>query len=132
MFYYLNQIKIYKSTMGFVTIIEKAMHINQIKDFIKRTNMNKGYEKQILDHNIEMFNLIIKANLKMFFLIKIFPNTNQNIQLQINLVRDAKKIIKNSKYHFEKNNSQKLQYSSLIINYQCLAEIVADKSKILR
>lgn len=29
--------------------------------------MKKGYEKQILDHNVEKFNLIVKADLNMFF-----------------------------------------------------------------
>ena len=42
------------------------MHITWIKDFFKWTNIKKGYEKQILDHNIERFNLMVKADLDIF------------------------------------------------------------------
>lgn len=51
----------------------------------------KGYEKQILDHNIKKFNLITRADLDIFFLAKTLIQTNQNIKLQINLINYIKK-----------------------------------------
>lgn len=56
--------------------------------------MKKSYKKQILDYNVKKFNLMIKTNLVMFFSIKTLTQTDQNIALQINLINNAKKIIK--------------------------------------
>lgn len=55
--------------------------------------MGKNYKKQTLNYNIEKFNLIIKAELNMFFFIKILTQINQNSEFQVNLVNNAKKII---------------------------------------
>lgn len=40
---------------------------------------------------------MIKANLNMFFFIKILTQTNQNKALQVNLVSSRKKIMKDLK-----------------------------------
>lgn len=56
--------------------------------------MKKSYKKQILDHNVKKFNLMIKTYLAMFFSIKTLTQTDQNIALQINLINNPKKIIK--------------------------------------
>lgn len=39
----------------------------------------------------------------MFSSTKILIETNQNTALQINLINDIKKILKDLKWHFEKN-----------------------------
>lgn len=59
------------NTIGFITSIKKTIHITWINDFFKQINIKKGYEKQILDLNIEKFNLMIRANLNMFSSTKI-------------------------------------------------------------
>lgn len=46
----------------------------------------------------------------MYFSIKILIQANQNAILQINLIRSAKKIVKNLKQYFKKNKYQKLQF----------------------
>lgn len=56
--------------------------------------MRKDYEKQILDHNIVKFNLMVRAYLSMFFSAKILTQANQNAELQINLVGETTKIMK--------------------------------------
>ena len=81
MSHYPDLIKLYGSATGFTTGIEKAMHITWIKDFFKRTNIRNSYEKQILDHNIEKFSLIIKADLDMFASAKTLTQANQNAKL---------------------------------------------------
>lgn len=43
--------------------------------------MRKSYEKQIINHNIKKFNLIVKANLDMFFFVKTLIQINQNTAL---------------------------------------------------
>lgn len=97
--------------------IRKAMHISQIRDFFKQTNIKKGYKKQILDYNIKKFSLIVKANLNMFFSIKILTQAKQNAALQVNSVSSAKKIIEDWNWQLEKNECQRLQYSCLSTNY---------------
>lgn len=61
--------------------IEKAMYITQIKNFFKQINIKKSYKRQILDHNIEKFSLIVKTDLNMFFFIKTLTQANQNATL---------------------------------------------------
>lgn len=78
------------------------MHITKIKIFFKQKNIKKSYKKEILDYNIKKFSLMIKIELDMFFSVKILTQANKNVKLQINLVRNAKKIIKNLKYYFKK------------------------------
>ena len=90
--------------------------------------MRKGYEKQILDHNVEMFSFMIKADLDMFSSAKTLTQADRNATLQINSVSGAKKIMEDLKWHFRKDESQRLQYSCLSTNYWCLAETVADKA----
>lgn len=89
--------------------------------------MKKGYEKQIPDLNVEKFSLMVRDNLNIFFLIKISHQVKYNSALQINSVSSAKKIIKDLKQHFGKDERQKLQYKCLSINYQCQVEIVVNK-----
>lgn len=79
--YHPNWIKFYKSATGFTIGIEEAMHITWIKKFFERTNIRKSYEKQILDHNVKKFSLIVRVNLDMFFSTKILTQANQNAKL---------------------------------------------------
>ena len=81
MSHYPDWIKLYESAIGFTTCIAEAMHINWIKDFIKRTNLRKCYKKQILDHNVEKFNLMVRANLDMFFSAKTLTQADRNAAL---------------------------------------------------
>lgn len=57
--------------MDFMTGIGEVMHITWIEDFLKWINMRKKFEKQILDHNIEKFSLIVRTDLDMFASAKI-------------------------------------------------------------
>lgn len=54
--------------------------------------MRKSYERQILDHNIEKFNVIIKNDIDIFLSTKILTQANKNAVLQVNSMSDAKKI----------------------------------------
>ncbi len=78
--------------MGFITGIGEAMHITQIKDFFKPTNMKKDYEKQILDYNVEKFNLMVRDDIDLLSSTEILTQVDKNIALQVNSVSDAKKI----------------------------------------
>lgn len=93
--------------------------------------MRKSYEKQILNHNVEKFDLIVKANLDKFFSAKILTQAKQNAELKFNPIKKAKKIMENLKQHFEKDEHWKLQHSCLSINYQCLARTVVNKADII-
>lgn len=73
------------------------MHIIWIKDFFKGTTIRKDYEKQILDHNVKNFSLIVKVNLNIFFSTETLTQAKQNGALQVNPVSDAKKIIEDLK-----------------------------------
>ena len=128
MSHYPNWIKLYGSATGFTTGIGEAMHITWIKDFFKRTNMRKGYEKQILDHNVEKFSLMVRADLDMFPSAETLTQADRNVALQVNSVSGAKKIMKDLKWHLGKDECQRLQYSRLSTNYWCLAETAADKA----
>ena len=59
--------------------------------------MKKGYKKQILDHNVEKFNLMVRADLDMFASAKILTQVNQNAELEVNLVSGIKKILEDMK-----------------------------------
>lgn len=69
--HYLKWIKYYGSAMGFMTGIEETMHITWIKNIFKQTNMRKSYKRQILDHNVEKFSLIVSDDIDLFLFIKI-------------------------------------------------------------
>lgn len=107
------------------------MYIIQIKNFFKRINISKSYKKQILNHNVEKFSLMIKANLNMFASAKILIWANQNAELQINSVSSRKKNIKDLKQHFGKDERQRLEYSYLSTNYNCFAETAPNKAGVL-
>ena len=103
MSYYPDWIKLYRSAIGFTTGIGEAIHITWIKDFFKRANIRKGYEKQILDHNVKKFSLMVRADLDMFSSAKILTQADQNAALQINSVSGAKKIMEDLKWHLGKD-----------------------------
>ena len=117
MSHYPDWIKLYGSATGFTTGIEEAMHITWIKYFFKQTNMRKGYEKQILDHNIEKFSLMVKVDLDMFSSAKTLTQADRNAALQVNSVSGAKKIMEDLKWHLGKDECQRLQYSCLSTKY---------------
>ena len=51
--------------------------------------MRKGYEKQILDHNVEKFSLMVRDDIDMFSFTKTLTETDKNVVLQVNSVSDA-------------------------------------------
>ena len=104
------------------------MYITWIKYFFKQTNMRKSYEKQILDHNVEKFSLIVRADLDMFSSSETLTQVDQNAALQVNLISGANKIMEDLKWHLRKDECQRLQYSCLSTNYWYLAETAADKA----
>ena len=53
--------------------------------------MRKSYEKQILDHNVDKFSLIVRDDIDMFFSIKTLTEANKNTALQVNSISGAKK-----------------------------------------
>lgn len=55
--------------------------------------MRKGYEKQILDYNVEKFNMIVTADLDMFSSMEILTQADQDVSLHINSISGVKKII---------------------------------------
>ena len=103
MSHYPNWIKRYGSARGFTIGIREAMHIPWINNFFKRTNMKKGYEKQILDHKVKKFCLIVRADLDMFTSAETLTQANQNAALQVNSVSGAKNIMEDLKWHLRKD-----------------------------
>ena len=128
MSHYRVWIKHHGSATGFTTGIGEAMQIMWIKDFFKRTNMRKSYEKQILDHNVEKFSLMVKDDIDMFSSTEILTEADKNAALQVNSVSDAKKITEELKWNVGKNVRIRLQNSRLSSNYWCLAETAADNA----
>ena len=61
--------------------------------------MRKGYKKQILDHNVEKFSLIVRDDIDMFSSIKILTKAKKNAALQVNSVSGAKSITEDLKQH---------------------------------
>ena len=130
--YYHDWIKLYGSVTGFITGIEETIYITWIKDFFKRTNIRKSHEKQIHDHSVKKFSLMVRANLDIFSSAETLTQVDQNAALQVNSVSGAKKIMEDLKWHLGKNWCQRLQYSCLSTNYWYLAETAADKGGIPR
>ena len=87
------------------------MYIMWMKDFLKRTNIKKGYEKQILDHNVEKFSLIVKDDIDMFSSTKTLTKANKNAVLQVDSVSSTKSIIEDLKWHVEKDKRKRLRNS---------------------
>lgn len=56
--------------------------------------MRQIYKRQILDYNIEKFNLIVKDDINMFLFSKILKWADKNVVLLINFVNNTKKIRK--------------------------------------
>ncbi len=118
--------------MGFTTGIGEAMHITWIKDFFKQTNMKKGYEKQILDYNIEKFSLMVRDNIDLISSTEILTQVDKNIALQVSSMSGVKKIREELKWYIEKNERLKLGHSRLSCNYWYLVGTVADKADVSR
>lgn len=59
--------------------------------------MRIGYEKQILNHYLEKFTWMVKADLDMLSLIKALIQANKNAELQLNSVNGANEMIKDLK-----------------------------------
>ena len=70
--------------------------------------MRKGYKKQILDHNVEKFSLIIKDDIDMFSFTKTLTEVNKNAALQVNSISCAKSITQDLKWYIEKDERIKL------------------------
>ena len=73
--------------------------------------MKKGYEKQILDHNVEKFSLMIRDDINIFSSTKILTKADKDAALQVNSVSGAKSITEDLKWHFGKNERIKLQHN---------------------
>ncbi len=125
---YPEWIKHYGSVTGFTIGIGEPMHITWIKDFFKRTNMRKSYEKQILDHNVDKFSLMVIDDINMFSFTKTLTEANKNAALQVNSVIGVKKITKDLKWNVEKDKRKKLRHNRLSSNYWCLAETATDNA----
>lgn len=97
--------------MGFTTGIEETMHITWIKNVFKQTNMRKSYKRQILNHNVEKFSLIVSDNIDLFLSTKIPIQANKNSVLQINSMSGTKKIREDLRWYIERNEQVKLQHS---------------------
>lgn len=65
--------------------------------------MRKDYKKQILDHNVEKFSLIVRDDIDMFLFTKILTQVDKNAVLQVKSVSSAKKIEKELKWHIGRN-----------------------------
>ena len=54
--------------------------------------MKKGYERQILDYNVEKFSLMVKDDIDMFSFAEILTQANKNVVLYVNSMSGVKKI----------------------------------------
>lgn len=107
---YPEWIKYYGSATGLTIDIQKTMHITWIKNFFKQMNMRKSYKKQILDHNIEKFSLMVRL-MDMFSFTKTLIEADKNVELQVNSVNGAKSITEDLKLHIMKNERIKLRHN---------------------
>lgn len=73
--------------------------------------MQKSYEKQILNYNVEKFNLIVKDNKNIFFFTKTLTKVNKNATLQVNSIYNVQKIIKDLKQYIGKDKYIRLCHS---------------------
>ncbi len=111
MSHYPEWIKRYRNAMGFSTGIREVMYITWIKDFFKQTNMRKGYEKQILDYNVEKFSLMVRDNIDLFSSNEILTSADENVALQVNFMSGAKKIREELKWYIQKSERLRLGQS---------------------
>ena len=51
--------------------------------------MKKGYEKQILNHNVEKFSLMMKDDINIFSSIEILTKADKNTALQVNFIKSS-------------------------------------------
>lgn len=79
--------------------------------------MRKGYEKQILDHNVEKFNIMVRDDIDMFSSTETLTEADKNAALQVNSVSGAKKITEDLKWLIRKDEHKRLQHSRLSSNY---------------
>lgn len=68
--------------------------------------------------------------MNIFFFTKMLIPANQKPELQIYLVNDTKKIMKDINWQFEKNKRWRLQYNYLNINYWYFTKTTAKKAGI--
>lgn len=64
--------------------------------------MKKGYKNQILDYDVEKFNLIVKNDINIFVFSKSLIKANKNILLKVTSLNRAKKIWNNLKNFIKK------------------------------
>lgn len=79
--------------------------------------MRDGYEKQILNHNVEKFSLMVRDDIDMFSFTETLTEADKNATLQVNSMSDAKKITEDLNWLIRKDERKKLQHSQLRSNY---------------
>ena len=79
--------------------------------------MKKDYEKQILDHNVEKFSLMVREDIDMFSSIETIIEADKNAIMQVNSVSGAKSIPEDMKWHIGKDKRIKLRHNGLSSNY---------------
>ena len=92
--------------------------------------MGKSYKKQILDHNVEKFSLMVRDDIDMFFSTETLTEADKNAALQFNSVSGAKSITEDLKWHVGKDERIRLRHSRLSSNYWHLAKTTANKAGI--
>ncbi len=73
--------------------------------------MRKGYEKQILDYNVEKFSLMVRDDIDLFSSTEILIQVDKNTALQVNSMSGIKKIKEKLKWYIEKSKRLKLGQS---------------------
>ncbi len=73
--------------------------------------MRKGYEKQILDYNVEKFSLMVRDDIDLLSSTEMLTQVDKNAALQVNSVSNAKKIREELMWYIEKSERLKLGHS---------------------
>ena len=73
--------------------------------------MRKGFEKQILDHNVGKFILMVRDDINMFSSTETLTEVDKNTALQVKCLSDAKSITKDLKWHIGKDKHIRLRHS---------------------
>lgn len=74
-------------------------------------NMRTDYHKQIFNHNVEKFSLIVKNDIDIFSSTEILTEAKKITALQVNSVNSAKSITEDLKWDVGKDERISLRHS---------------------
>ena len=124
MTHYTNCIRNFGCAPGYSTGIGEANHIDLVKDYFRRTNKRKGFEKQIILANIRHLNLTAMLDIKRYEAGRGLLESEHSARSVRNLAAGAKDL-RELQWPLDEAQERRIRSLRLSTNYWTYASTVA-------